>query len=325
MCKNGKLLWFKTIQKTDNGTAKGYLLLSDCSVSTLPAANGRYPLRLSPKRNRKKDYNLTATSEQECTDWVRAIIEAGAAGEVPQQHSVNFRRQSVNAEPSSASPSSATVQGDLAAIVGPGGGAGGGGANGSLRHQSLPPKGSRREARIDPKAAQSVKLLGDLAPAAEKSGWLEKKGKRRWFVLKDGAVSWYNQPKHHQSGANPNGSLKTGECYVDQIGEMNGLYAFTIYSKNQKEADYVMMASSSSEMEDWVIALLLSGASTDRKTVTSGREETAQLEEETKPRGGALPDVRHFPLYHSFFYLYSFMYSDCETFTTNLCLPVEPD
>jgi hypothetical protein len=261
MVKNGKLLWFKKMQKSDDATAQGYLVLADCTVTTEPAANGKYPFRLLPKN--KKEYLLTATSEQECNDWVNAVIAGGALGEVVSSYSTEMRRQSVLSNKDSEEQ------------------------HGNETQQQHPSSSQQPQSTtIDTKSA--TKGAGDLAPAAEKSGWLEKKGKRRWFVLKDGNLSWYNQPKHHQTGSNPNGSLKTSECCVDQIGELNGLYAFAIYSKKNKEQEYILMASSGTEMEDWVVALLLSGSVTDKEK--SSMLETHPEEETKSSSVGALPE-----------------------------------
>lgn len=60
---------------------------------------------------------------------------------------------------------------------------------------------------------------------AEKSGWLDKKGKRRWFVLKQGELSWYDQPRQHERGEKPNGSIMAKDASVAQIGEVgNGMF-----------------------------------------------------------------------------------------------------
>jgi hypothetical protein len=55
---------------------------------------------------------------------------------------------------------------------------------------------------------------------AEKSGWLEKKGKRRWFVLTAGEFAWYDGPRQHQKGEKPNGSILAKDASVAQIGEI---------------------------------------------------------------------------------------------------------
>jgi hypothetical protein len=60
---------------------------------------------------------------------------------------------------------------------------------------------------------------------AEKSGWLDKKGKRRWFVLTGGEFAWYDQPRQHQRGEKPNGSIPAKDASVAQIGEIgNGTH-----------------------------------------------------------------------------------------------------
>ncbi len=57
---------------------------------------------------------------------------------------------------------------------------------------------------------------------AEKSGWLDKKGKRRWFVCKNGELFWFNGPKQAESGEKPNGSLNIRNCNIAQVGEVGG-------------------------------------------------------------------------------------------------------
>lgn len=55
---------------------------------------------------------------------------------------------------------------------------------------------------------------------AEKSGWLDTNGKRRWFALRDGVLSWFDQPRQLEKGEKPKGSIAAREASVVQIGEI---------------------------------------------------------------------------------------------------------
>ncbi|ELR13955.1 PH domain containing protein [Acanthamoeba castellanii str. Neff] len=269
--KNGKLLWFNKMQKDDDAEANGYLLLDTCKVSILPPANGKYSLHIvasesgaaagkegggagagaGAKDKSKREYTLTATSETECSDWAVAMVNAGATGDMPSRAASSSRR-SVMAAPSSTDPVvrrpvsgiqlSDGVFVSRPASSGGSGSGGGGGMEGFM--------------------------------VAEKSGWLEKKGKRRWFVLTAGEFAWYDQPRQHQKGEKPNGSILAKDASVAQIGEIgNGYFVFAIYSATARESEYLLQASSLTEMEDWVVALVLAGANPGKDRATSVCEE----------------------------------------------------
>eukprot|EP01087_Luapelamoeba_hula_P014352 TRINITY_DN4191_c0_g1_i1.p1 TRINITY_DN4191_c0_g1~~TRINITY_DN4191_c0_g1_i1.p1 ORF type:complete len:686 (+),score=134.37 TRINITY_DN4191_c0_g1_i1:1454-3511(+) len=95
--------------------------------------------------------------------------------------------------------------------------------------------------------------------SSEKSGWLQKKGKKRWFVLSKGELHWYNQAK--QQGGTSNGSLAVADCEVTCLGELQGGYALSIIQKGGSE--YILSASSLTEMEDWVLTLMRAGSKGD--------------------------------------------------------------
>jgi hypothetical protein len=151
---------------------------------------------------------------------------------------------------------------------------------------------------------------------AEKSGWLDKKGKRRWFVLTGGEFAWYDQPRQHQRGEKPNGSIPAKDASVAQIGEIGngthtqhatprrttrptdrpltppgvrapGYFVFAIYSTTARESEYLLQASSLTEMEDWVVALVLAGANPGKGRAASVVDEGTAV----AARPDILPEV----------------------------------
>lgn len=105
-------------------------------------------------------------------------------------------------------------------------------------------------------------------------------------MLEAGSLSWYAQPKKHESGATPNGSLTIAECNVSSIGQLHEGYAFAIYSRKEKGKEYILMATSTSEMEDWVLILLACGAIVDKDrkgTVSTGDDEGSEVSRPTGP------------------------------------------
>lgn len=98
-------------------------------------------------------------------------------------------------------------------------------------------------------------------------------------MLDSGTLSWYSQPKKHESGATPNGSLAIADCNVSSIGDLHDGYAFAIYSRKEKGNEYILSASSANEMEDWVLILLKCGALVEKDRKVS----VADVEEEYIP------------------------------------------
>lgn len=97
--------------------------------------------------------------------------------------------------------------------------------------------------------------------------------------MESGTLSWYSQPKKHESGATPNGSLTIEDCNVSSVGQFAEGYAFAIYSRKDKGSEYILTATSANEMEDWVLILLKCGAivEKDRKGTISGEDEALPI------------------------------------------------
>lgn len=101
-----------------------------------------------------------------------------------------------------------------------------------------------------------VRLLV-LTPTAQaiKNGWLEKKGQKRYFVIKNGKLLWFNKMQK-DDGAEANGYLLLESCSVTILPPANGKYSFRISSsspaKNTSKRDYTLTAASEAECNDWV-------------------------------------------------------------------------
>jgi len=87
-----------------------------------------------------------------------------------------------------------------------------------------------------------------------KGGWLEKKGKKRWFVLRDNVLYWFSKEQSPYSDflkeAQCNGylDLRLG-CKVQQ--EASKPHSFTISSTISKSS-YTMTARTDQEMHEWM-------------------------------------------------------------------------
>ena len=101
-------------------------------------------------------------------------------------------------------------------------------------------------------------------------------------MLENGNLAWYGQPKKHESGATPNGTLVIEDCNVSSVGQFDEGYAFAIYSRKDKGSEYILMASSANEMEDWVLILLKCGAVIEKER----KGTTAEFDVEALPTGG---------------------------------------
>eukprot|EP01114_Cavostelium_apophysatum_P012400 TRINITY_DN2764_c0_g1_i1.p1 TRINITY_DN2764_c0_g1~~TRINITY_DN2764_c0_g1_i1.p1 ORF type:complete len:1055 (+),score=300.76 TRINITY_DN2764_c0_g1_i1:165-3329(+) len=92
-----------------------------------------------------------------------------------------------------------------------------------------------------------------------KGGWLEKKGKKRWFVLRDDVLYWFNKEmsptsdflKHVQF----NGylDLRLG-CLVEPLPLAKLKNTFGLRS-TMTGANYILTAKDETEMKDWIAAI----------------------------------------------------------------------
>lgn len=109
------------------------------------------------------------------------------------------------------------------------------------------------------KKAKNSSLVPTTDEAAKgiKGGWLEKKGKKRWFVLRDNTLFWFSKEMSPTSdflkNVNFNGylDLRLG-CVVEQIA--NSTTSFII-SANLSGVSYTLTAKTESEMREWIVAL----------------------------------------------------------------------
>lgn len=85
-----------------------------------------------------------------------------------------------------------------------------------------------------------------------KNGWLEKKGQKRYFVIKNGKLLWFNKMQKDDS-AEANGYLLLESCTVEVLPPANGKYALRITSLMAKlKREYTLTATSETECNDWV-------------------------------------------------------------------------
>eukprot|EP00005_Dracoamoeba_jomungandri_P012984 CAMPEP_0174275506 /NCGR_PEP_ID=MMETSP0439-20130205/59862_1 /TAXON_ID=0 /ORGANISM="Stereomyxa ramosa, Strain Chinc5" /LENGTH=695 /DNA_ID=CAMNT_0015367615 /DNA_START=362 /DNA_END=2446 /DNA_ORIENTATION=- len=109
----------------------------------------------------------------------------------------------------------------------------------------------------------------------KKTGWLTKKGKKRWFKLEPGELSWFNNPRVSEKGK-PNGFLDLRSCIIHAIGEVGAGYGFALCSESQPE--YLLLASSETEMEDWIVMCLRAGAKMEKERKGSSVAESPRLQ-----------------------------------------------
>lgn len=314
VCSNGKLLWFDKSTSDDSATANNYVLLSECTVSVLPAQPkvGEYPFRVVHTLT-KKDYVLSAPSERECANWVEMIGKN-------MKYKANEGRKSVEGadlaqplpqRPASISPaagmppmlpsrSSNDVGSDGAPPLPPKGAAGG--------PPPLPSRASvdmsgaispRGSGMVSPRGSVPMHGMNPLAPAPgyvpppfpqqpppqpasappaaaaasvddeismdgpkEKSGWLAKKGKRRWFVITNQLLKWYPSPPKH-ANVQPNGFLQIDNSLQCALRTpAGGEFPFAVWNQVN---DYEMFAASKDDARDWVAVLRRNGARGERE------------------------------------------------------------
>lgn len=88
------------------------------------------------------------------------------------------------------------------------------------------------------------------------SGWMVKKGKRRWFALKKGVLYWYNevQPVESVNEQTANGCLSLKRCRVAQIeGQRFGIVVTPHQDTGEKPVEFSCYTDA--EMKEWMDAL----------------------------------------------------------------------
>ena len=80
-----------------------------------------------------------------------------------------------------------------------------------------------------------------------RSGWLEKKKQRRWFVLQDASLAWYAK----EGDARERGQLSMADCTV----AIDDSKTFTLVSSKDDQLRYQLVAKTSEEAAGWVRAL----------------------------------------------------------------------
>ena len=104
-----------------------------------------------------------------------------------------------------------------------------------------------------------------------KNGWLEKKGQKRYFVIKNGKLLWFNKMQKDDD-AEANGYLLLDTCKVSILPPANGKYSLHIVAsesgaaggkeggggagagaKDKPKREYPLIASSETECSDWVL------------------------------------------------------------------------
>jgi len=101
------------------------------------------------------------------------------------------------------------------------------------------------------------KRLSQLVPA-EKSGWLEKRGKlrknfkRRWFVLRDNEMKYYKSDTDEHS----QGKVILDGCTVEMVPESKygKRFCFEINSPVQTRV-FAIVAENAASMQDWMNAI----------------------------------------------------------------------
>lgn len=90
-----------------------------------------------------------------------------------------------------------------------------------------------------------------------RSGWLEKKKQRRWFVLQDQTVSWYAK----EGDVRERGSLNLGECTV----QVDDPRTFTLVNLKDDQLRYQLVAKTADEAKEWVTSFKIACARGQQK------------------------------------------------------------
>ena len=90
-------------------------------------------------------------------------------------------------------------------------------------------------------------LEHSLQTEAKKSGWLEKKKQRRWFVLQDLSLAWYAK----EGDVRERGQLSLADCNCVEDNSTT----FSLVNVKDDQIRYQMVAKSSDECREWVSVL----------------------------------------------------------------------
>lgn len=94
----------------------------------------------------------------------------------------------------------------------------------------------------------SIKDLDRLVQSeAKRTGWLEKKKKRRWFVLQEDTLSWYAK----EGDVKERGQVNLGEYTVKEDDPKT----FTLSNLKDDKTHFQIVAKSAEEAKEWVASL----------------------------------------------------------------------
>lgn len=82
---------------------------------------------------------------------------------------------------------------------------------------------------------------------SKKSGWLEKKKQRRWFVLNDLVLAWYAK----EGDARERGQLSLSDCTCVEDDPKT----FTLVNVKDDQIRYQLVAKSAEEAREWQVAI----------------------------------------------------------------------
>jgi hypothetical protein len=115
-----------------------------------------------------------------------------------------------------------------------------------------------------PSKAQQVFGVGKLNLfASQKEGWMQKKPftkksgawQRRYFVLKDSFLAWYDKEPKTAYGIHPKGVLPLGGCGVFPCGAVDGDYYFEITHSDWGAQRLFLRTVEKEETDDWMKVL----------------------------------------------------------------------
>ncbi len=86
-----------------------------------------------------------------------------------------------------------------------------------------------------------------LQTDTKKSGWLEKKKQRRWFVLQDMTLAWYVK----EGDVRERGQLNLADCNCIE----DNATTFTLVNVNDDQIRYQMVAKTAEECREWMTSL----------------------------------------------------------------------
>ena len=85
------------------------------------------------------------------------------------------------------------------------------------------------------------------------SGWMVKKGKRRWFALKKGLLMWFTEVQAQADAANANGSLLLKRCRIVEDAKTKTIVITPHAEMNAAPLEVVCYTAQ--ELSDWYAAL----------------------------------------------------------------------